>query len=85
MDQQPAARAEHSRFVQRVRRRYAAERALLPEGLPDAGRIAALIASVSDDVSAIERDVLTRLATAFGLEPSAVDGALEDVKKSLVA
>ncbi len=46
-------------------------------------RIAALIASVSEDVSAVERDVLTRLATAFGLEPSAVDTALEDVQKSL--
>ena len=35
--------AEHSRYVQRVRRRYAAELALLPPGLPDRATIAALI------------------------------------------
>jgi tellurite resistance protein len=46
-------------------------------------RIAALIASVSEDVSAIEREILERIATAFQLEPGAVDSALEDVKKSL--
>lgn len=48
-------------------------------------RIAALIASVSDDVSDVERDVLTRLATAFGLPANAVEGALEDVKRSLAS
>jgi len=46
-------------------------------------RIAALIASVSDDVSAVERDLLERMATAFKLDPGAVDSALEDVKNSL--
>ncbi|MFG6442816.1 bifunctional [glutamate--ammonia ligase]-adenylyl-L-tyrosine phosphorylase/[glutamate--ammonia-ligase] adenylyltransferase [Roseateles sp. LKC17W] len=35
--------AEHSRYVQRVRRRYAADLALLPPGLPDREVIAALI------------------------------------------
>ncbi|WP_457350734.1 bifunctional [glutamate--ammonia ligase]-adenylyl-L-tyrosine phosphorylase/[glutamate--ammonia-ligase] adenylyltransferase [Roseateles sp. P5_D6] len=35
--------AEHSRYVQRVRRRYAAELALLQPGLPDRAVIAALI------------------------------------------
>ncbi|MBV8034211.1 bifunctional [glutamate--ammonia ligase]-adenylyl-L-tyrosine phosphorylase/[glutamate--ammonia-ligase] adenylyltransferase [Roseateles sp.] len=35
--------AEHSRYVQRVRRRYAAELALLPPGLPDRAVISALI------------------------------------------
>jgi glutamate-ammonia-ligase adenylyltransferase len=35
--------AEYSRFVQRVRRRYAAELPLLPEGLPDADAMGALI------------------------------------------
>jgi [glutamine synthetase] adenylyltransferase / [glutamine synthetase]-adenylyl-L-tyrosine phosphorylase len=39
----PAARADHSRFVQRVRRRYAVERALLPPGVPDAAAIDALV------------------------------------------
>jgi glutamate-ammonia-ligase adenylyltransferase len=35
--------AEHSRYVQRVRRRYAAELALLPPGLPDRAVVGALI------------------------------------------
>ncbi len=38
-----SARAEHSRFVQRVRRRYAAELSMLPAGLPTRTVIAALI------------------------------------------
>ena len=37
------ARAAHSRFVQRIRRRYAGELALLPPGLPDRDAIAALV------------------------------------------
>jgi len=40
----PAALAAHSRFVQRVRRRYAAELALLPAGLPSRAGIGALVA-----------------------------------------
>ena len=42
---EPAARAEaaHSRFVQRVRRRYAAELTLLPAGVPDFDGITALV------------------------------------------
>ena len=39
----PAASATHSRFVQRVRRRYADDLLLLPAGLPDAGSISALV------------------------------------------
>src|SRR5437763_104021 len=35
--------ASHSRFVQRVRRRYASELALLPEGLPDRSTLIALV------------------------------------------
>ncbi|MGY4827244.1 bifunctional [glutamate--ammonia ligase]-adenylyl-L-tyrosine phosphorylase/[glutamate--ammonia-ligase] adenylyltransferase [Sphaerotilaceae bacterium SBD11-9] len=35
--------ADHSRFVQRVRRRFGSELALLPPGLPDTARIGALI------------------------------------------
>jgi len=44
-DQYPveAVTAAHSRFVQRVRRRYPAELALLPPGVPDAAAIGALI------------------------------------------
>ena len=37
------ALADHSRFVQRIRRRYAAELALLTPGLPTRARIDALI------------------------------------------
>lgn len=46
-------------------------------------RIAALIAQCSDDVSAIERSVLERLATALKLESTEVDAALADVKSAL--
>jgi tellurite resistance protein len=46
-------------------------------------RIAALLAQTSDDVSAVERDVLTKLAVAVGLDAGAVDGALADVKTAL--
>jgi glutamate-ammonia-ligase adenylyltransferase len=37
------ASASHSRFVQRIRRRYAAELALLPVGLPDRAAMIALV------------------------------------------
>ncbi|QPF75960.1 bifunctional [glutamate--ammonia ligase]-adenylyl-L-tyrosine phosphorylase/[glutamate--ammonia-ligase] adenylyltransferase [Roseateles sp. DAIF2] len=39
-------RAEHSRFVQRIRRRYAEELALLAPGLPDLASIQALVAAL---------------------------------------
>jgi len=39
----PAARADHSRFVQRIRRRYVQELALLPSGLPRRDDIITLI------------------------------------------
>src|SRR5436190_24143730 len=39
----PNARADHSRFVQRIRRRYAAELPLLAPGLPTRALIDALI------------------------------------------
>ena len=40
--------ADYSRFVQRVRRRFADERALLPEGVPDAAAIDALVQRLID-------------------------------------
>ena len=40
----PSASADHSRFVQRIRRRYGIELALLAPGLPDRESITALIA-----------------------------------------
>ncbi|MDP9044243.1 MAG: bifunctional [glutamate--ammonia ligase]-adenylyl-L-tyrosine phosphorylase/[glutamate--ammonia-ligase] adenylyltransferase [Pseudomonadota bacterium] len=42
------AHADHSRFVQRIRRRYARELALLPEGLPTRAAIDALIERLLD-------------------------------------
>ena len=42
----PPARADHSRFVQRIRRRYAEELALLPPGLPDRDTMAATVAAL---------------------------------------
>ena len=41
--------AEHSRYVQRVRRRYAAELPRLQPGLPDRAVIAALIEALATD------------------------------------
>ncbi len=43
-----SARADHSRFVQRVRRRYAAELPLLDAGLPDSAAIRALVARLQE-------------------------------------
>jgi tellurite resistance protein len=46
-------------------------------------RIAALLAQASNDVSAVEREVLGKLAAAFGLEAGEVDGALRDVTEAM--
>ena len=43
-----AARADHSRYVQRVRRRYADELHRLPAGLPDVATITALVQALRD-------------------------------------
>ncbi len=42
------ALASYSRFVQRIRRRYAGERALLPPGVPDAAAVTALVQRLRD-------------------------------------
>ena len=64
------ARAEHSRFVQRIRRRYAAELALLPPGAPNADGITALVHTLRRDgrdlpsaLRVARQLVLERLAT----------------------
>ncbi len=44
----PPALAEHSRFVQRIRRRYAAELPLLPAGLPRRDSVTALVAALRE-------------------------------------
>ena len=46
-------------------------------------RIAALVAQTSEDVSDVERSVLTKLAVGVGLDPAAVDTALADVHSAL--
>jgi tellurite resistance protein len=46
-------------------------------------RVAALLAQTSEDVSAVEREVLTKIATKCGLGPEAVDQALADVRAAL--
>jgi len=43
------ATADHSRFVQRIRRRYAAELALLPAGVPTRASVVALIERLAGD------------------------------------
>jgi [glutamine synthetase] adenylyltransferase / [glutamine synthetase]-adenylyl-L-tyrosine phosphorylase len=43
------ARADHSRYVQRVRRRYAGELQRLPAGVPDAAAITALVQALQAD------------------------------------
>jgi tellurite resistance protein len=48
-------------------------------------RIAALLAQASDKVSAVEREVLVKIATACGLEAHEVDQALQDVTEALRA
>jgi tellurite resistance protein len=48
-------------------------------------RIAALLAVASNDVSAVELDVLRKLAKSFQLEPADVDAALADVRALLSA
>lgn len=47
----PEARADYSRFVQRVRRRYGYELGLLAPGIPDAQNIRALILSLQESGS----------------------------------
>jgi len=91
-DGQPAAfpapehRAEHSRFVQRIRRRYPAERAAVPPGLPGRDSIVALI----EQLQRQGRDVgsAMRVARQLTLERLAVldveEGApLADITRAM--
>jgi len=82
------ARADHSRFVQRVRRRYAAELPLLPPGVPDAAHIGALI----DALLAGGRPLASamRVARHLVLERLAVldieqNAALDDITRTMTA
>ena len=84
-----AAAADHSRFVQRVRRRHAAELAWLPPGLPTAESISALVArarcgdacSLASALRVTRQLVLERLAV-LDIEQAA---SLEDVTATMTA
>ena len=65
-----AADAGHSRFVQRIRRRYADELPRLPAGLPDRDAIAALIVALQRDGRALPSAL--RVARHLVLERLAV-------------
>jgi hypothetical protein len=54
-----------------------------PEHAREVLRISALIARVSKGVSEVERNVLEKLRSEFGLETSAVDAALREVELAL--
>ncbi len=56
-----------------------------PEHAQEVLRIAALLALTSDDVSAVEREVLAKIAKATGLGAGAVDQALSEVKSALAS
>jgi len=64
------ASADHSRFVQRIRRRYAAELALLPPGVPDVPRITALVQRLAEGGRALPSAL--RVARQLVLERLAV-------------
>ncbi|HEX7438801.1 MAG TPA: glutamine-synthetase adenylyltransferase, partial [Caldimonas sp.] len=81
-----AARADHSRFVRRIRRRYAPELALLPPGLPARDAIAALIATLQARGRALAGAL--RVARQLVLERLAVldiegGAALQDITRAM--
>ncbi len=64
------ARADHSRFVQRIRRRYAAELTLLPPGLPRRDTVVALVTTLREQGRALVSAL--RVARQLVLERLAV-------------
>ncbi len=73
----PAALAEYSRFVQRIRRRYAAELSLLPPGLPCRDTITALVHRLQKDGRPLASAL--RVARQLVLERLAVLDVEQDV------
>jgi [glutamine synthetase] adenylyltransferase / [glutamine synthetase]-adenylyl-L-tyrosine phosphorylase len=65
-----AAEAAHSRFVQRIRRRYAAELPLLAAGVPDGGAITALVQQLQN--TGLDLSAALRVARQLVLERLAV-------------
>ncbi|MCA6215377.1 bifunctional [glutamate--ammonia ligase]-adenylyl-L-tyrosine phosphorylase/[glutamate--ammonia-ligase] adenylyltransferase [Ideonella sp. B7] len=82
------AQASHSRFVQRIRRRYPDELSLLPPGVPDRATILALIARLEADgrplVSALRvaRQLVVERLVVLDVEQHA---ALADVTLTMTA
>lgn len=66
-----------------ARLRAVAERAPKRPQAEEVLRIAALLAQASQNVSAVERDLLVKLATACSLSAEDVDTAMTEVQKSL--
>ena len=84
----PAALADHSRFVQRIRRRYANELALLPAGLPDFAAIVVLIESLRASGRSLPQAL--RVARQLVLERLAVldveqSAAMPDITGAMTA
>jgi glutamate-ammonia-ligase adenylyltransferase len=82
------ALAEHSRFVQRVRRRHGAELALLAPGVPDFAGITALVARLQEGGRPLASAL--RVARQLVLERLAVldverGAALEDITHAMTA
>ncbi len=85
----PGADPGHSRFVQRVRRRFAAELPLLPPGLPGPAAMTALVAALCDPgrnlpaaLRVARHLVIERLATLDVTQRATVDevtGAMTDL------
>jgi tellurite resistance protein len=48
-------------------------------------RMGALLAQASEDVSEVERDVMTRIAAALGLGAADVDAAIDEVKAAIAS
>jgi [glutamine synthetase] adenylyltransferase / [glutamine synthetase]-adenylyl-L-tyrosine phosphorylase len=78
----PAASAGHSRFVQRVRRRYGDQLPLLPLGRPDAASIAALIEALASRGHALPAAL--RIARHLVIERLAVIDVEQDAPLAAV-
>ncbi len=84
----PTARADHSRFVQRIRRRYADDLSRLPAGLPDLASILALIEALQSGGRPLPQAM--RVARHLVLERLAVldvehGAALPDITGAMTA
>ncbi len=80
------AAAAHSRFVQRVRRRYAAELAMLPAGLPQRESVAALIQTLVgagrslDSALRVARQLVLERLAVLDVEQAA---AMPDITRAM--